>query len=103
MKSRHLKLRLASALLTAGTVAMPVHALAGGGGDALSRMAGDLTVMLNKAAKMDTPPKTLDLKLDYKPPEYVPGGSTKWSTGKIEGAAPKFDERLTDKFNRATQ
>ena len=70
-----------------------------GGGAAIGKVAGDLTEQFNKAVTPPIPPKHPAPRLDYTPPEPVPGGSTTWSTGRITGDSPPL-ERFRDMFNR---
>ncbi|WP_299628361.1 hypothetical protein [uncultured Tateyamaria sp.] len=69
------------------------------GGNAIGKVADDVTSLFNKFSKPEVPPKTPDLDYRYDPPEYVPGGSTTFSTGRITGVEPP-SEGLSSTFNR---
>ena len=88
-------------LITLATLAafMASPGLAGGG-NAIGKVAGDVTDLFNKAAKPEIPPRTPEATLEYDTPEYVPGGSTTLSTGQVHGVTPP-NESVSSTFNRS--
>jgi hypothetical protein len=84
------KTLLSVALIT--VLAGPVSA---GGGNAIGKVANDLSQWFNSAAKPTPPLRTPELQNTFDPPEIVPGGSTQFSTGQVREASPPGQSLLS--------
>lgn len=100
-------------IVVTGLAATPAFA---GGGSAIGKVAGDVAERFNKAVNPTPPAPPPQPRLEYTPPEPVPGGSTTWSNGNagqigpLESPSTTFNRNagdqpasgsVTDQFNHA--